>query len=418
MLLIPTQPVADYWSYLRRAENLLDLGVYGVRPGRPDATWMPGYPLALAAALALSGRSLLAAKLLNVVFGVVGVALAGLCGRRLAGERVGLAAAAIVAVLPRLVLLPCLLASENLFLPLLFLWLLILAGSWENPGLRGAVAGGMVVGFATLARAAGYLMGLVWPLAGLLAGRRLRRVAVETLVLLAAQHAVMLPWALRNRASMGGFSFLTTSAGMTLYMGNNPAATGRWYRAERELAEVTRRTGRATGFERDRQARREALRWMRENPRAAAALYVRKLGWLFHGEEIAEALTVAKWDVPRHALPRDAPPRKLRALPRKHPLHRHPGWLARPVAAGYWLLTALEAAGCWVLARRAFGRASEPERERWRWMAGAFLGTALYLVALGALFHGDPRFRWPASDTLIPVAALLAARPAARGGGG
>src|SRR5262245_34649571 len=110
VLLIPTQPVSDYWSYLRRAENLLDFGVYGVRPGRPDATWTPGYPIALAAALALTGRSLLGAKLLNVLLGVAGVALTGLCGRRLAGDRVGLAAAAIAAFLPRLVLLPCLLA--------------------------------------------------------------------------------------------------------------------------------------------------------------------------------------------------------------------------------------------------------------------------------------------------------------------
>jgi 4-amino-4-deoxy-L-arabinose transferase-like glycosyltransferase len=417
--LVPTQPVSDYWSYLRRAENLLETGTYGVRAGRPDATWPPGYPIALAGALAVSGRSLLAAKGLNVLLGVAAVGFAGLAGRRLGGHRVGLAAAGIAAVVPRLVLMPCILASENLFLPLLMLWMLILAGSWQNPGLRRALAGGVVLGLATLARVAGYLLGFTWALAGLLARRPLRRVAAETLLVLAAQYAVMLPWALRNRESMDGFSFLTTSAGMTLYMGNNPHATGRWYRAEREFGEVARRhgeSGRVTGFERDRLFRREALRWMREEPAAAAKLYARKLALVLRGETIAEMVATAEGEVPRHALPRGAPRTVVRALPEEHALRRDPRWLAWPSEIGYWLLSALELGGCALLVAWGWGRRARDRREHWRAAAAAFLGTAIYLVALGALFHGDPRFRWPASDVLIPVAGLCAVELARRAG--
>src|SRR5437763_2320809 len=107
VVLVPTQQTTDYWSYYQRAVNLLDVGVYGVRPGTPNATWPPGYPLALAFALQLFGRGLLVAKVLNALLGTATVALAGLLGRRLGGERVGLATAAVAAVYPRLVLQSC-----------------------------------------------------------------------------------------------------------------------------------------------------------------------------------------------------------------------------------------------------------------------------------------------------------------------
>ena len=403
--LVPTQPVSDYWSYLRRGVNLLDTATFGVRPGQPDATWTPGYPLVLAAALGVSGRTLAGAKIANALLGVAAVGLAGLVGRRLAGERVGLAAAAVVAVLPRLVVLPVLLASENLFLPLVLLWMLIGAAGWEreDPAWRRVAAGGVVVALATLARAAGYLLWLAWPLAGLAAGRRWRRVALETAVLIVVQHAMLLPWAVRNLHSMGSFSFLTTSAGMTLYSGNNPGATGRWQRVA--AAAVPPGAGTLRGFARDRLYAHAALSWMRANPRRAIGLWLIKAGLMLRGEGIVYMAVFAEEDVPRHALPRGSAPLHLQALPAEHWLRRRPAALAVPVALGYWLLTALEIGGLVSLLRLA-SRGPGAERARWRAAAVAFGATALYFVALGACFHGDPRFRWPASDVLAPVAGL------------
>jgi len=420
IVLVPTQPVSDFWSYHRRAENLLDVGVYGVRPGRPDATWPPGYPLALAAALRRSGRSLFAAKLLNVSCGVLAVFLAGLLGRRLGGERAGLWTAGIAAVYPRLVLLPCLLASENLFLPLLFLFFLLLALSWSRPrtigGVGIAIAGGLVLGALALTRSAGYFLFFVWPLAGLLARKSWTKVAAETLVVLLAQHAAMLPWALRNHAVFGTFSFLTSSSGATLYMGNNPRATGEWYSVKADLQQLPGLAGR-NWFERDRVFRQEAVRWMRENPGQAARLFAKKLGLMFHEEGIVDMTVNASQAVPAQALPPGAPPGQVvQALPDDHLLKRNPTALAvlrGTVAVGYWLLVVLEIGGALLLLARAI-RTGEPVQ---RAAAGAFLGAALYIAAIGALFHGDPRYRWPANDVLIPVAGLALVKVVSREGG-
>src|SRR5262249_28718776 len=58
------------------------------------------------------------------------------------------------------------------------------------------------------------------PLAALRGGdpeEALGGLAAETLLLLLAQHAVLLPWALRNRETLGHFSFFTDAVGATLF---------------------------------------------------------------------------------------------------------------------------------------------------------------------------------------------------------
>ena len=139
ILAIPTRPVSDFFGYFEVARNLASTGRYETEPGVPDARRSPAYPVLLSLAFrgAPEGSALLGAKVINLALFV----LAGLAGaqlaRRLWGDDAGLWTAAILAFLPRSVLMADLLAAENLLAPLLLTYLLALRGLLDT-GVLGA----------------------------------------------------------------------------------------------------------------------------------------------------------------------------------------------------------------------------------------------------------------------------------------
>lgn len=160
---IPTTPVSDFWAYHQKALLMLHEGRYGGSPEHPDATFTPGYPLWLAGLFALTPGlpTVTVAKLANAALGALAVWLAGVLARRLGGRGAGITAAAAAAVYPPFVLLPVLLASENLFLPLVLAFLLVATRLRGRPAaLRAATIAGALVGAAALVRPVAYLMGL------------------------------------------------------------------------------------------------------------------------------------------------------------------------------------------------------------------------------------------------------------------
>ena len=82
------------------------------------AAWPPLYPAFLALVRTFAGDSIRAAQLSGVVTGCLAVALTGVVGRRIAGDGIGLLAAALAAVSPVLVAADGSLMSETLFVPL------------------------------------------------------------------------------------------------------------------------------------------------------------------------------------------------------------------------------------------------------------------------------------------------------------
>src|SRR6185503_13338871 len=120
----------------------------------PTAHWPPGYPLLLAGVYWLFGPSLLAAKLANAVLATVAVVLTYRIGCELGRPRVGLVAAAILALFPGDILFSPTILSETLFGTLFSasLWLFL---RWTNRGdARAATwfAFGLLLGGATLVR--------------------------------------------------------------------------------------------------------------------------------------------------------------------------------------------------------------------------------------------------------------------------
>ena len=397
---VPTQPTSDFWGYYHRALNLVATGKYEAIYGRADATHPPLYALAIGPAIALfPAHTLGAAKAVNCGLAALAIVLAGLLARRIGGERAGIAAAWILALFPRSVLMPCLVASENLYSPILFglVWVLVeSARARKTAGL--AMAAGLLIGLAALTRTVAYYMFPIWILPALAARRKWRRILGELALLLLVEHAVMLPWALRNRAVLGRFLFTNTAGGYGLYLGNNPKATGDWYDGSADLNRIERNIFSRGALAVDDASRRAAWQWMRENPRRALRLYFVKFGMIFHQTYIMASFAVSGEKV-------TPPVPGIDVLPGPHYLKQHLHALNGVLFVTGWALVSAGIGGWIVLfARAARARTADA------WGTALVLPAAtLFVPVISALIAVNGRYRWPVEDLLVPAAAVLVA---------
>jgi 4-amino-4-deoxy-L-arabinose transferase-like glycosyltransferase len=401
VLTVPTQPTSDFWSYYHRGLNLAEHGRYEAIPGRADATYPPLYSMLLAVAfLGASGQTLLAGKLLNCLLGVATILLGALLARRLGGDRAGILAAGFFAFFPRALLLPCLLASENLFSPLLLaVVLIVLAGARTEKARRLAAACGVAVALAALTRTVGYYLGGLWFLAALVRRKKLRTALAETLLVLAVQHAVMLPWALRNEARVGRFTFLNTAGAYGLFVGNNPRADGLWYDARKQLEEEEPGVLAKGDLAISEASDRAAWRWMRENPGRAAALYFKKFGIIFAQSDLIASFAISARGV-------EPPKPGIDVLPGPHFLKAHLSAVKTLLSVAGWLAVLLGVLGYIGLLGKALSTRSAADLVP----ALVLPAAALYVPVISALIAVNGRYRWPVEDLILPVAAFAVVR--------
>lgn len=185
----------------------------------PTAGFPPVYPAYQAIWQTIAGDGPTSVRLAGVVPAAVTIALAGLAGRAVAGRRVGLLAAAIVAVDPTLIAVDGSSMSENVTMPL------VLAVVWVAAGLRAdgprpwrVALLGVLCGVAALARQDLLLLTLVGVGAVGIGhghvGRTRRLAAAAAVVALAA--TVVVPWAWRNERAVGAFTVSTLSPSSVL----------------------------------------------------------------------------------------------------------------------------------------------------------------------------------------------------------
>jgi 4-amino-4-deoxy-L-arabinose transferase-like glycosyltransferase len=190
----------------------------------------PGYPAFLALIYAIAGvgpHRFFAARLTQAMLGAALAPLSWILARR-AGftERTAQWAAIIIAVFPLLVVYPLALASENLFIPLLALALVLMLRAGERGHARDHVLTGLVLGCATLTRSV--VAGFV-PLAALWTWRtaKEKRAGFRNGALLVLCFLlVTTPWAIRNTLLHGQLTWIETSLGYNLYVGYHPQSTG------------------------------------------------------------------------------------------------------------------------------------------------------------------------------------------------
>jgi hypothetical protein len=216
--LVDGRGFSDPFVSLGRHGQLL-LGTAGERI--PTAFHLPLFPALLAAASELGADSYRAHQVVGCLLGAGTVAIVGLIGRRLAGERAGLLAAGAAALYLPLAVNDAVLRSESLYGLLIAATLLLVLRLRESPTWRRAAAIGVALGLAALTRSEALLLAvLLAPLVWRAGGRRGRNLLVAA----AAIAVIVLPWCVRNTAVFDRPVGLTTGAG-SIVAGANLDAT-------------------------------------------------------------------------------------------------------------------------------------------------------------------------------------------------
>ncbi|HXK08876.1 MAG TPA: glycosyltransferase family 39 protein [Vicinamibacteria bacterium] len=257
----------------------------------------PLYVYFLGLVFAVTGGSLAAAKVVQVVLGTAAVALLYAASRPWVGRRAALVAAGLMALTGPVVFHEAILLQAALDPFLMALGLLAVSralgrGSW----LDWTVAGTAVALFA-LNRPNALLWGASLAVA-LPLGRGLARGLREAAALALGLALGLAPVTLRNLAVSGEPVLISSHGGLNLYIGNRADADGTYRHVPgitpdiRGQARDARRVAEEAAGRRLRAGEVDAYfsglawEWMRSRPLDAARLFLRKLAYVFAASEV------------------------------------------------------------------------------------------------------------------------------------
>jgi tetratricopeptide (TPR) repeat protein len=377
-LLQPTG-VLDDAEYLRLAQRAAG-GDWALGPGAYYVS--PLYIYFLAAVFRLAGMAVLPAQVLQATLGAAAAALVALTGRRLFGPRAGLLAGLLVAGTGVLAFAEILVLQSSLDAFLAALALERLSAALEHPAVARFVTAGAAFGLLGLNRP-NALAACAIVVVAVLAVDRSRRGVGSALALLAGVALALAPVAVRNRAVTGEWVLVSSHGGLNFLIGNHAGATGAYAAPPGitptiagQSADTKRVAEAAAGrplsdAEVSQHFYREGRRFVREEPRAAAALLLRKLALTFGRVELPLNYSYAYWS-------RDEPT------------------ILRALVVGAWLLVPLGLAGLAVPPR-----VPRPALVAWASFVPA------YAVAV-ALFFVAWRYRLPLLVALaVPAGAAI-----------
>jgi 4-amino-4-deoxy-L-arabinose transferase-like glycosyltransferase len=304
---------------LAHGHGFVSAGLFGMSRGQisiPAAEHPPAWTMVLAPVALLGAKRILYFQLAAALIGTATVGVVGLTGRRIAGVRAGLIAAAIAALYPNLWMYERTVACETLGLLLTALIVFVAYGYWQRPRRSAVIALGLLVGALALTRPETVLL-LPLLLAPLLLFTRTidRATQLRWLALGAAMTALtIVPWATYNTARFHQPVILTTNLGPTLASSSCDATfygkqTGLW--SYRCLTEATGKAIAATHqgdtAEIDVELRHTALDYMRHHLRRLPVVVLAREGRAWglyqpYDQLLADSIGGAQRDVERIGL--------------------------------------------------------------------------------------------------------------------
>jgi len=190
----------------------------------------PLFPIILAGLQTSGDRSLFVSHLLGCLLGVIAIALGYLLSLRLfANHLAAMTTAVVMAFYPGLVVYSALLQTESLYI-VFFLGIMLLGYRiLEKPSLINGAMLGLFCGLAALTRAVflGFIPILLASLV-LIKPHLWSTLAKSLGVSLIVVVLVILPWTVRNYLVHDDVVPISSWAGSSLLIGNNPYATGTW----------------------------------------------------------------------------------------------------------------------------------------------------------------------------------------------
>lgn len=235
----------------------------------------PAYPALLALIYSISGLTsrLFAARLFQAFLGASLAPLSYLIARSLFPNRAkqgAIIAGVSMAAYPMLVIYPLALATENLFIPLVSLALLLLLRAKDSQRLSLYALAGITLGAATLTRSVifGFVgLAFIWIFFIL----KKRKAAI---IFLLAIIALISPWIIRNTRLHNQFVFIESSMGYNLHMGYHPEGNGSFqYGISLELLPYL------DDAQRNQLGMEAGLEFIRQDPERVPKLMLNKLGF-------------------------------------------------------------------------------------------------------------------------------------------
>lgn len=340
---------SDSLAYFTMAQGLAERGELADMYGQ-KAFYSAGYPLLLAPFFKAFGSSVGTAIAVNLLLCAISIGLIFRLTIALSGHRgAGLIAAAIYALWFPGIWNATMLAKENLSTPLLLGIALCAVGIARGELPAGtALIAGLLWGAALVTGGSALLLCLGVAAALLMLWRARNSFAPAFsagLCVIAGAALVLAPW-LYATNQMVGRPVLTTNAAFNLYLGHNPAATGKFVSiADTPLAkdwEATRlRLGEVGNADR---LQTEALDWIEANPGRTAELAALKLAYFWQpnlpdADDFAASKSVAAirvFEVAQYALILLL---GLLAF-RSRRIASDGKWIFAAMIAGFWLIHA------------------------------------------------------------------------------
>ncbi|MFI5054469.1 MAG: ArnT family glycosyltransferase, partial [Acidimicrobiia bacterium] len=187
----------------------------------PSAGHPPLYSSYLAVVSWLGGTSPLVHRLASCVLGAAAVVVIGLVGRRIAGERAGLIAAALGATYPMLWINDGMLISESMYALVIAAVLLAAYRLWDSRSWPDAVFLGGAIGLACLTRPEAIMLVPFLAIPFLFTtGASWRARLLPVLAVGITCLVVILPWWVRNLTTFENPVFLATGHGSVLQSAN------------------------------------------------------------------------------------------------------------------------------------------------------------------------------------------------------
>lgn len=372
---VPVEPVSDSGIYWLTSQNIAEHGVYGITPEQPFSYWPVGAAGVYAAAYKLFGVNFISVQIINLIAGAGVIATTGLLARRWFGETAGVAATAVIAFWPSLIMFTTVLASEIFFM--LFTNIALLAQ--RSDGKRWivyAVIAGVAIVSAAYARPIALLFPVVFLAVDVIARKAVSlRPFLFAGVSLAVAGLLLAPWVMRNYELHGEVVLVSTNGAPNLWMGNNPDSTGGYM----PLPEYTNAM---SEIERADALGEIAVAYMLENPLRTAFMFVKRLIDTHKRETIAVAWNEqALTDLFGEGV----------LLP------------AKLVASGYWMTILLAGlAGAGLIAGRALQQ--EKPFDMLAVLAHPAVVLWAYYIAVHSVIVSGDRYHFPS----IPLAAIMA----------
>lgn len=385
VLALPYRPCKDFAVYHEAGLTMARFWTLGIAAGQDGGTFRcffpPGQIFSLGVLYHLFDNGVLAAQILNVLYGTLTVAGVWYLAGKMFGWRAAAVAAMLAAVMPSAIFGCALIGAE---VPEAF-WMVaalcFYVGAVETRHSKPAAwLCGMLLGVASLIRPTFVLLAIPISLHMFALARHRRKAAVCGVLMLAGLAVVVGPWTYRNYRVTGGFILISSNGGGNLYSANNDHAKGDYTASAWQYVYDNGPNDLAlqhVGF-------RMAKRWIVSHPLKFATLAVKKfaLFWVTDKDMAWWAMTQPSQQYPALGVPTAV------------------SLLAEGSSSGFYVVGFLMAtAGLW---RR---RGDLLQHRAWMVIVPIFL----YFTALHMVFEAQAKYHF----MLMPLLCVLAAIPAA-----